>query len=396
MRKQEFGSPGRVALWAATALWVSISFSARLQGQTLQTALDNSNLVFTTGGTDGVGWVFEPQSGLFGDNTFDGVDSARAGDITDLGETWIETTVVGPGTISFWWQAYSEPEADYLSFYRGEDLIDSISGVQPGWPSGWQYRNFDVPAGTTTLRWIYRKDLEFTGGTEDTAWIDKVVYRQTPPPSPGEALGFAGLSWTSGGNTNVTEWFGQASEVYDGPLAVQSGDICHDQTNWLQTTIEGVTNVTYFWKVSSETNADYLEFFTNDVLAARISGEVNWQSNSFRFAADTTNTITWSYRRDNSITFGSNCGWVDGLVLAPAPVTVATNPFELGPARMLPDGRFELSVIGTPGASCRILVTTNLIDWTEMSTVVATGAVTQVIDDAAPIYSARFYRAITP
>jgi hypothetical protein len=375
---------------------VSISFSTPLHAQTLQAALDNYSLVFATGGTDGVGWAFEAQSSLFGDNTFDGVDAARAGDITDLGETWIEATVVGPGKVSFWWQANSEPDADYLAFYIGEDLIDSISGVQPGWPSGWQFRVFDVPAGATTLRWIYRKDFDFTGGTEDTAWVDKVIFRQIPPPSPGEALGFTGLSWTSGEKTNITEWFGQADVVYNGSLAVQSGDIWHDQANWLETTVEGITNVSFFWKVSSETNADYLEFFTNNVLAARISGEVNWQSNFFRFAAKTTNTITWSYRRDNSITLGSNCGWVDGLVLAPAPVTVVTNPFELGPARMLPDGRFELSVIGTPGASCRILVTTNLIDWTEMSTVVATGAVTRITDDVAPAFSARFYRAITP
>jgi hypothetical protein len=246
------------------------------------------------------------------------------------------------------------------------------------------------------LRWTYLKDFDFTGGTEDTAWVDRVVFRRSPPPSAREALGYTGLTWISGGNTNVTEWFGQTNVVFDGSLAVQSGDVFHDQTSWLQTTFRGVTNITFFWKVSSETNQDYLEFFTNNVLAKQISGEVNWQSNFYRFAANTTNTIRWSYRRDNSITAGLNCGWVDGLILAPAPAPAATAPFQLGPARMLPDDRFQLSVIGTPGDTCRILVTTNFINWTELAKVVATGAVTQVFDSAAPGVRVRFYRAVTP
>ena len=384
------------ALALSLVLCINAFLPTETQGATLQSALDNPGLVFTTGGTHGTCWYCETQTAFYGDNTFDGIDAARAGQIPDLSETWVQTEVVGPGTISFWWQAYSEPDADFLSFSIGETTMDCVSGTQPGWPSGWQYRVFDVPPGTNQLRWTYAKDFDFTGGTQDTVWVDKVVFRGTPPPAAGPTLGYPTLNWTSGGNTNPTYWFGQPNVVFDGNLAVQSGDIFHDQTNWLRTTLEGVTNVSFFWKVSSETNSDFLECFTNNVLAKRISGEVNWQSNSFRFAANTTNTIKWSYRRDNSITMGSNCGWVDALVLAPAPASAATDPFQLGPAALLPDGRFQLSVVGTPGATCRIMMTTNFVNWNELSTVVATGTVTQVTDSTAPGSPARFYRAITP
>jgi hypothetical protein len=396
MRSHSWSLGLKFPLALGAALWAFTLSPPQVQGGPIQDALDTANLVFTTGGTGGIGWFLEPQNGLFGDNTFDGVDAARAGRIDDLGETWMQTEVVGPGTITFWWQAYSEPDADFLSFYIGETLMESLSGLPPGWPSGWQYRSFDVPPGTNLLRWIYAKDFDFTGGTQDTAWVDHLAYRQTPPPTPGQALGCNSLNWTSGGNSNPTEWFGESTVVYDGTLAVQSGDIFHDQTNWLQTTIEGITNVSFFWKVSSETNHDFLEFFTNNVLAKRISGEVNWQSNSFRFAPNTTNTLTWSYRRDDSITSGSNCGWVDGLALSPSPTPEPTPPFELGPPAMLPDGRFQLSVIGNPGATFRIMMSTDLINWSQLSTVVATGAVTHVVDSTAPASPARFYRAVTP
>jgi len=381
---------------AGAVILATSAVSPRLLGSTIQDALDGPGLVFTTGGTDGIGWTYEPQNALYGDNTFDGVDSARAGRVPDLGESWIQTEVVGPGTVSFWWQAFSEPYCDLLSFHIGESLVDSISGTPPGWPSGWLYRVYNIPAGTNSLRWVYSKDFEFTGGTSDTAWLDKVTFRQIPPPSVAEALGLPGFEWTSGGNDNVTEWFAQAEVVYDGSMAVQSGDVFHDQASWLQTTIGGITNLSFWWKVSSETNCDFLEFHTNDVLAARISGEENWQPNFFRFAANTTNTIRWTYRKDNSITDGANCGWVDRVIFAPGPVPTSADPFQLGPATILPDGRFQLSIVGAPGASCRIMVTTNFVNWAELSTVVATGAVTHVIDSNAPGSPARFYRAVTP
>ncbi len=61
-------------------------------------------------------------------DTFDGIASARSGHINDNGETWLQTTVVGPGTVSFWWQAYSEPYKDWLEFYLNATLQARICG----------------------------------------------------------------------------------------------------------------------------------------------------------------------------------------------------------------------------------------------------------------------------
>ena len=82
-------------------------------GTTLGDALHATNLVWETGGTRNVGWVYE-QDVSGGGASFDGIAAAKSGHVYDNGETWLQTTVVGPGTASFWWQAYSEPNKDWL------------------------------------------------------------------------------------------------------------------------------------------------------------------------------------------------------------------------------------------------------------------------------------------
>lgn len=286
-------------------------FVVRAQS-TLPGALDATNLVWTTGGTGGVGWAYEAQDPLGGDNTFDGIASAKTGHIGDKGETWIQTTVVGPGTVSFWWQAYSEPDADWLEFYVGSDLQSRISGGGDNystWPSGWQYCSFPVPAGTNVLKWRYAKDSSLTGGTLDCAWVDRVSFVTTPPPPLEQALDTTGLVWSSSGSVYANGWFAQTNVTHDGQWAAQSGAVWHNQTNWLQTTVSGSTNVSFWWKVSSA-SSDSLEFYINGALASRVSGDVNWQLAYFPLPAG-ANVLTWLYRRDSSGTAGSNCGWLD-------------------------------------------------------------------------------------
>ena len=43
-------------------------------------------------------WFPEP------DTTSDGIDAAQSGVATDKGVSWVETTVVGPGKLSFQWK----------------------------------------------------------------------------------------------------------------------------------------------------------------------------------------------------------------------------------------------------------------------------------------------------
>ena len=102
----------------------------------------------------------------------DGSSAAMNGSIGDLNVSWVETTVTGPGTLSFDWMVSSELNGDYLTF-----AIDGVD--QPGAISGevnWQTLTFNIPAGTHRLTWTYSKNGSTATGL-DASWLRRVVYR---------------------------------------------------------------------------------------------------------------------------------------------------------------------------------------------------------------------------
>ena len=58
-------------------------------------AVDAAQLFWSTGGD--VPWFSQT------DTSHDGIDAAQTGLIADDQTSWIETTVVGPGVMNFWW-----------------------------------------------------------------------------------------------------------------------------------------------------------------------------------------------------------------------------------------------------------------------------------------------------
>jgi hypothetical protein len=150
--------------------------TASAQGDSLNEALDNPGMTFTTGGET-------PWKGLT-TVSHDGTDAASSGVIGDGQMTWMQTTVVGPGYVSFWWKVSSEKACDKLSF-----LIDGVAqygifngNYQTGFISGttdWELKSYFVPAGSRTLSWRYRKDQSISSG-DDAAWVDQVVFSNGP------------------------------------------------------------------------------------------------------------------------------------------------------------------------------------------------------------------------
>ena len=129
---------------------------------TLAQALDTSGLTWTTGGN--ANW-----SGQTAD-THDGVDAGQSGIAADNQESWVQTTVTGPGTLSFWWQVSSEATFDFLRFEVDGVEQFSISGAV-----AWQPRTFTIPSGNHILRWRYTKD-NFVASGSDAGWVDEVVF----------------------------------------------------------------------------------------------------------------------------------------------------------------------------------------------------------------------------
>ncbi len=122
----------------------------------------DSNLTFTTGGAKP--W--------FGQTAIsrDGSDSAMSGPILDNEVTWFQSSVNGPGQISFWLKLSSE-SGDVFEFF-----IDGIR--QPDYTGGeidWHQKTYNLTAGSHTLRWQYRKDIILFGGS-DAVWVDEITF----------------------------------------------------------------------------------------------------------------------------------------------------------------------------------------------------------------------------
>ena len=145
-------------------LW-GIDFVQDSPGLSLNQALDNNYLAFTTGGDRS--WAGQTAVSFYGGS------SAQSGALGGNQSAWLQTTVVGPGTLSFNWKVSSEANCDFLEVFVDDAL-------QPGSISGevdWQQQNISIPAGSHTIKWIYSKDA-FVGLGSDCGWVDKVSFRK--------------------------------------------------------------------------------------------------------------------------------------------------------------------------------------------------------------------------
>jgi len=154
---------------ADTYLDIQIGFGST-PPVTLSEALDLADAVWTTGGDRS--WAGQTAV------AYDGTDAAVSGGIDHNQQSFVETTVTGPGTLTFWWKVSSEPGYDYLSILSDGLVIDSISGEQT-----WQQRTNFVPAGAHTFRWRYSKDGSVVAGS-DRGWLDGVSFTLSPLTPP--------------------------------------------------------------------------------------------------------------------------------------------------------------------------------------------------------------------
>jgi len=81
-----------------------------------------------------------------------------------------------------------------------------------------------------------------------------------------------GLSWTTYDPSPAGGWVGQESTSYYGQDSARSGPITHSQNSFLEATVDGPGTLSFYWKVSSELNHDYLEFYIDGAMQDRISG----------------------------------------------------------------------------------------------------------------------------
>ena len=120
------------------------------------------------------------------------------------------------------------------------------------------------------------------------------------------------FDWTTGGDS---DWAISTDSPYEGSFCIKSGELDHDQTTYLSIPFESYAedSVSFWCKVSSETGYDFLKFYIDDVEQAAWSGEVEWEKASFPLAVG-SHTLKWSYIKDESLSSGNDCAYIDFIV----------------------------------------------------------------------------------
>ena len=140
---------------------------------------------------------------------------------------------------------------------------------------------------------------------------------------------FAAFPWTFSGSV---PWTIDASQAYHGAVSARSGAISHGQSTTMRLAMDVAvaSELSFFYRVSSETNYDYLEFWLNGTRLDRWAGEVAWTE----YTCDVepgSYVFEWTYSKDGSVSSGSDAAWIDLITfpLAADPPQASIAPLSL-------------------------------------------------------------------
>ncbi|HRY83320.1 MAG TPA: S8 family serine peptidase, partial [Candidatus Cloacimonadota bacterium] len=179
-------------------------------------------------------------------------------------------------------------------------LTDSSS------PYAWAWNSTGSTGGAHTIMAVA------TDNSNKTASRSISITLLAPAEEGFETGNFSAFSWT---NSSAIPWTVQSSEKFSGTYAAKSGDITHSGSTTLSLPmlVSSAGNISFYYKVSSEGNYDYLRFYIDGVQQAQWSGEAGWASASYPVTAG-SRTFSWTYSKDSSVDGGSDFAWLDHII----------------------------------------------------------------------------------
>ncbi len=162
----------------------------------------------------------------------------------------------------------------------------------------------------------------------------------------GPGLNAANVNWTT---DEVSGWYVQNTITRDGVAALQSGAIPDSHASRLQTAVEGPATLTFWWKVSSEADRDFLHFIVNGVTKKSISGYLDWQPETV-YLDSGVQTLQWVYSKDaNPASWWQDAGWLDLVSITVQSTLPTISQHPANQVRALGMGAtFSVTAAGTP------------------------------------------------
>jgi hypothetical protein len=189
---------------------------------------------------------------------------------------------------------------------QGEQTLHAGTGSQTSYSRWGDYSMLSIDPVDDETFWYTTEYLSSTG----TNWQTRIgSFKIT---GGGGSSGTLADAVDDAVNTYTGDWSRVTNVYYNGGDSAKAATISHNQTSSFATTVNYGTaqTVSFYWKVSSEANYDYLRFYIDGTLKDQIAGTVDWTQKSYALTSG-SHTLTWTYYKDGSVSSGSDTGWVD-------------------------------------------------------------------------------------
>ncbi len=206
---------------------------------------------------------------------------------------------------------------------QGEIDASSCSGFTSSYSSGHTRDSYEIPTSFSSAQGHKesggnspRYEGWYTYDDINRALVSLVVF--APDPVTEE------VGWTTGGDEN---WYQATDYAYDGSRSMASDpNLGGYEQSWIDINkhFEGLGQISFYWKVSSEESYDFLVFCINDDrdcslnsgYTKKISGEVDWQLETYTILYSGTHSFRWLYGKDGGVADGSDKGWIDRIIFS--------------------------------------------------------------------------------
>lgn len=205
--------------------------------------------------------------------------------------------------------------ADFSSvdpFITVNQSTDTIQSLQPHSDTSFLFNisvSPEAPYGHIAYFTITLEGDQGIGFTDSLYIVVGTIYEDF------ETGDFSKFDWYSGGHQS---WFVTEGVSFEGDFSARSGNINHSQQSSLLLEADVLTTapISFYSRVSSEYNYDWLFFYIDGVEQSRWSGEVGWAQHSY-IVIPGYHTFKWTYHKDANTVAGSDCAWIDYVVFPP-------------------------------------------------------------------------------
>ena len=123
---------------------------------------------------------------------------------------------------------------------------------------------------------------------------------------------FSAFDWHS--SSVIYAWEVVTQNPYEGNYCARSSAIQDGETStlYINVVVGTESQISFYYKVSSESNYDKLHFYIDGTEKNNWSGEVAWTQASYALTPG-THELKWEYTKDVSVSSGSDCAWIDNV-----------------------------------------------------------------------------------